>query len=495
MNQQLFQMRTLVTALAVLIICGILMPACNEPTIIGSDLLEQDKASIGFLDTLSLITTTVEEDSVITFDINSQSSNYLWGSIDDPIFGKTDASIYLQFLLSSVNPDFVSTRTHESRFDSIVLGLAYDDRAFYGNNGKNIFTDILNGGNPVDDGSIRHSMDVLKMEEVLANDQLYYSDQTFATQNTPLGSIENFIPKPDSRWEFIFPFLDGDADADTIFLDPHLRVRLDDNFGQNLFDQVVQNNIFDSDTTLLSNFPGLYLKPTKSAEQLISFNLASQLSRVSIYFTKTDTVSAIGEPTELQTLNLRYDLNLLASSVKIANYDHNNFDGSIVQSYIDDPEQGEEYLFLQSMAGPNIKVDVPYVDKLGDIVINKADITFYVATLAEDEEYFDPIQQLVIQEINSNGDLVLIEDVARSSTSIAELTLDFGGDPIEDSDVMLTKYTMNISAHFQDMVDGISSKTFFIAPLFKNERASRVVFYGSAHPMFAPKINLAFTNK
>ena len=87
---------------------------------IGLNGLDQDALlnSEG-IDTFSLITFTIEDDSVITKD----PASAVLGTYNDPKFGLMSAEFYTQIRLSGVNPNFgdISTIT----VDSIILGLEY----------------------------------------------------------------------------------------------------------------------------------------------------------------------------------------------------------------------------------------------------------------------------------------------------------------------------------------------------------------------------------
>ena len=94
-------MKNSILALIVLLAGFCLFNACNDPTSIGSDLLEGDQLDLDYTDTLTIISKTVRDaDSVITFSTSSSTpasfrlSAYLAGNFDDPIFGRSESSIY-----------------------------------------------------------------------------------------------------------------------------------------------------------------------------------------------------------------------------------------------------------------------------------------------------------------------------------------------------------------------------------------------------------------
>ena len=81
----------------------------------------------GGIDTFSLVTFTIEEDSVIT----DNPAFGILGSYNDPVFGTVNSEIYTQFRLSGLNPNFGDVNSIV--LDSFVLGLEYI--GYYGKSG------------------------------------------------------------------------------------------------------------------------------------------------------------------------------------------------------------------------------------------------------------------------------------------------------------------------------------------------------------------------
>jgi hypothetical protein len=149
--------------------------SCTKPVLIGSDFLEDEKASIGYKEDFDLSFYTERSDSVIVHsdNVTLQLSNYLVGNIeDDPIFGNYKAEIFAQPVITTS-----TLALKGSTLDSVVLQLNYDTLGNYGSLSE-----------PV-------KLEVYRMRENPDWNQEYYSDQRFATDPLPLGSL-TFVPRP-----------------------------------------------------------------------------------------------------------------------------------------------------------------------------------------------------------------------------------------------------------------------------------------------------------
>ncbi|MEM6696885.1 MAG: hypothetical protein AAF599_00715, partial [Bacteroidota bacterium] len=90
-----------------LIVTLCLIFACNDPSVVGLDLVEEDQINIQFRDDVPFELTTGEAMPVETFTLGPNAMNgYFCGELNDPIFGKSKASIYAEVGLDLVLPDF-----------------------------------------------------------------------------------------------------------------------------------------------------------------------------------------------------------------------------------------------------------------------------------------------------------------------------------------------------------------------------------------------------
>ncbi len=428
-----------------------LLPACQDPITLGSDLLNEDQAKIGFADTIKTRSTTVLNDSVRTYSpvLAAQFLSYFFGSMEDTLFGVARSTIYAQVRLEQFKPDFFN-----AVLDSIVLVLPYDTVNTYG---------VLEGE--------QFGMDVYRLTEDIPRDREYYSNYSAATEMSPLGNLQ-FVPSFDS-----IPVVQYNANnsTDTVSF-PHLRVPLDDQLGWELLN--LDTTFYQADSSFLDYFKGLQLRPVNTTKGLLSFALNEPTSRsgIYLYYTKDDTLKR----------QFRFQIN--QGSTRFLNYD-NDYSGSKVEPFLNNAELGDSLVFVQGMNGLNVEIELPDVEAYKGVIINKAELVVTLADLSGGNgEAYPPVNQLILSTYDEDGRLTIIEDVSRA-TQVGELVGAFGG-LLDDQ---TNTYVMSISSYFQRLLEGDVSNKLVITPFPKAEVPGRAVFYGSNSMQGSIRVQIAFT--
>ena len=145
----------MIRTLAFIIICSTAIVSCKKKQYqLGSDVIDSNTILGGTsIDTFSLVTYTIEEDSIIS----DNPSNVVLGSYIDPVFGSYNASFFTQLRLAGVDPNFGDPNTIV--IDSFVLALEYVGN--YGDLDPQTF-------------------EAYELEESLSLDSTYYSFSTLA---------------------------------------------------------------------------------------------------------------------------------------------------------------------------------------------------------------------------------------------------------------------------------------------------------------------------
>lgn len=426
---------------------------CSDPTLVGGTLLEQDQADVDFTDTLSVNFHTAERSSVRTFSsfVSSQLNTYLLGNFNDPYFGRSHSSIYAQVYPEAFNVDFAGYE-----FDSIVLILPYDIEGIYGKMEET------------------YGIEVVALAESLSNDQEYFSDQTLAVDEAKILGSTHFTPYLDSLVFFDYV---GDDEIDTLFF-PHLRIKLADDFGQELLG--LDTTYYEDDSLFLDYFKGIHLRPITENGGMLSFDLAD--ARAGIHLFLRD------EEDKPQQFLFDFDVN---QTVRFAHFEH-DYSSSPLMPFLQNEGKGDSLFFVQGMSGVEATLEIPNAASLAGLVVNKAELVFYAADIGQDTASYPNIEQLIISTEEEDGELAVIEDIVILAGNGLSLASFFGGIPIEGSDTPIA-YRMNLSAYFQRMIDGEASGKLFITPIRKAENASRSIFYGTGHPQYYPRLNLNFT--
>ncbi len=205
----------------------VLVASCRKktPEDIGLPILPgDDLLNATFTDTLTLITHTVADDSLMTDEI----STMLLGNINDPVFGVTKSSIFTQIGLSSLNPDFGTS----PQLDSAVLSVVYSSGQYYGTLSPQKFK-------------------VYELAEPLYKDSSYFSNRMLQYA-TELGSAY-VTPKPNV----------GDSVlVGSTWYPSHLRIALDKTFFGNFLNNP---SAYSSNTAFLNYFKGVYIASSTGA--------------------------------------------------------------------------------------------------------------------------------------------------------------------------------------------------------------------------------------
>lgn len=424
--------------------------SCNDPTVIGSDLLSGDELDIQFTDTLTLNGYTIKGDSVKTYDpdiFSTDFENFPCGDFQDPVFGRTTSTIYAQLNLNTTIPSFLN-----GTLDSIVLILPYNADLSYGKLDET------------------YSIEVYELDEALKDSVAYYSSGNFATKSTPIG-VKDFIPKVTDSVSVVVPNNDSLV---TQLQAPHLRVRLDQMFSALFFKADTSN--FNTNTKFLEFFKGIQIRPVSTNGGLVSFKMRNSMTGIRVYYHE-------------DSIFRQYQFPIFTGNVVTANFTH-EYEGSIAADFIGPDSPGKDSLFfLQGMAGLNFNLEIPYANQFQNIVVNRAEIILPIVNLNEDDMIYSPVRQVVISEIKSDSTLRIIDDVSIALARIGDnFSSLFGGNVTTDGE-----YRLNISAHFQDMVRGLVSNKMRVVVYFRAERPGRVVLAGPRNGTTPARVKLSFT--
>lgn len=440
--------------LSLFILSGItvllLLGACNDPISIDTGLLDQDQIDLQYKEDIRLEAASIREDSVLTYSLNGDLPRFPFGNYEDPVFGKTSAELFAQLRIP------IPINFENASLDSVVLSLAYDQvQSSYG---------IIDQSFELEVYRLLSDMD----------SSIYYSNSIFDTDETMMLGTHTFTPNTTDSVEINL------LTADSIYtrlVPPHIRIPLEDFIGQELLD--LDSISYSSNLDFAQAFKGVNIRPVSDNEGMIAFNLLSEFSRMTVYYSDVDNTP------------LEYNYYFSQLGAKTVNYTH-DYSGAIAESFIDDTTQGDSLLFTQSMSGLNAKVRIPDVTDLGNILINKAELEFYMADLIEsDTMNYEPTLQYVVAEENAEGNIEFIEDV-NNAIFRADLST-FGGTLEEDSNVGMSKYTVNITTHLQDMIDGTADNFIIIRSFPKESVMYRSIFYGPGHSTFPMKLKITYT--
>ena len=427
----------------------LLLVMCNDPSPLGSDFLKDVELDIGFTDTFSINAFTIHEDSIETYSPSSLTPirTYLVGTLNDPIFGRSESNIYTQLDYDVFSPPSLS----DAVLDSVVLTLAFDSLGIYGDTTQ-IQVDRL-----IENMNIAEST---------------YSNHGFLGKK--VGELTNYIYSADSI-TIIEPNSSGDLD--TIQTAPQLRIRLNNSIGEELI-ELDTSGVLDADN-IYDHLYGLGIKTVASNQAMLGIDLNSEYSTLTLYYEKNSN-------------KYKYSF-LMSSAVKRTLEFSTDHTGAPVESFLDDSTKGDSLDFLQPLGGTNIQLSVPALANLSNYIINKAELECYVATVDGDNlDFYPPANQVAPYEEYEN-ELIPATDVFIGND--VRFLLSTSGGTVEEVSTGLYRYRANISSHLQDMINGTIENKVFLVPYPRRESPRRTIVYGPHHPTYPMKLRITYTLK
>lgn len=440
---------------------AVVAKSCTDATSLGADLLEEDRLGLDYVDTFSLVTSVVPNDSILVYsgtNLTGTLSSNPFGKYNDPVFGTVDAGIYIQPNLqlsifgSSVSltrPDF-----KEVILDSIVLVLTLDSASFYGLPTENFGMEVYRVLEDIDPG-INH-----------------YSNASFVSENIPLGSLE-FAPRLDSLQVIDY----GLGTSDTLRF-PHLRIPLNPALGQELINLDTIN--FTNDSTFIRVLKGLYLKPSLTTSSLVAFNWRTTRPGLYVYYSNNQ-----GQPSQYQ-----FEVNQLGARISTFSHEYTGFP---VADFLGNSAASDTLMLAHGLSGTDIRIEIPFAEELRNTVINYADLEIPLGVFPGDDTMrYRPATDLVLFAFNEDGELEAISDVIFSGSQRSVL---FGGVRRAQGDGQPDVYRLNISSQLAEMANGRAPKVMYLRLLSKAQNARRIILNGPGRAQDRMRLRVAYTKR
>lgn len=426
--------------------------SCKKTSEIGIGILPPgDDINATFTDTFKVVTTSMRVDSLVT----SNQFYSLLGNMYDPVFGKSYAAIFTEFLLPTTAIDLGDPDT--LFLDSVVLSLAYFKTYGY--------------------EDVPQSISVYEVTEKMnpEPEDGYYSNKSFATDAELLG-----------RKQLLVPNLTDSIDVLGVSFPPHLRIRLSDRFGQDLLNQSGLPALA-TDSAFKEYFRGLLIAPdttaTPYAASMLYMNMLSATSGLRVYW-HTPNKSALNINFPIGTDEVR------------TNYFRHTYAGSVVADHLQsETGNGDSLLFIQSMAGIRTRVTIPNLLNLHDVIINKAELVISQRldpNLAD--SVFTPPVQLLIVTLDSAGKIKAIPD----NDDINNAFPSYGGNRLSVGILpgdTVAQYKFSISQQVQLLIDGnITDYGLFLINNSAQETADRLMAGGGNRTdVYKIKLNIIYS--
>ncbi|MFN3939667.1 MAG: DUF4270 domain-containing protein [Chitinophagales bacterium] len=444
--------------IGLLLVLAVLSQTCRKPTMLGDYLIPPyDKLNSERQDTFTIITTILPDDSAIT----SFNVSYVLGSVNNTDFGKASAHIYAQVNLPTSNL-YLGPNAF---IDSVVLILNY--AGLYG------------------DSTASHTVNVYKMLDRFNTTIPYYSDTRFHHLPVTIGKKSNFIPKPNDS-----TVVYGKKAA------PALRIKLNEGFVAEL-NNPTDTTKFLNDTLFTDFLKGLYIEADTTAgfkNSMMFVNLYSSLSGMALYYHNDDADS----------LSILFPF----AGPKVNRFTH-NYTGAKAAESLNNPNfiTGDSVLYVQGLTGLKAFIQIPYLENLEGVAINKAEIIFKVAR-AIDSVFPPPDDLMFITSDSLKKNQFIYRDFATETfISVVDqdylftgVTYDYGGELdtlINSSGEAEPVYKFNLTRHFQKVIQGDLPNNGFMLIVYPGYRIPNSVILGGSgnnNENLKPYLSITYTN-
>ena len=464
LKKNVIQMKLYKLDLLTLLIGLFILSGCQETETIGLDVDPATEIKGSLIDTITVITSTVAEDTIITNTLEQ----YPLGYLNDPIMGKTTANIALSLTLDPPGLTFGTNPV----LDSAVLVLYYG-KEFHG------------------DSTSKYQVEVHQLNEALTESTPYYNTKPVTYSSSILGSkFLRFNIKDSVK---VTELVTGKPDVQKS-KPPHIRITLDPNF--------IKTNIVNAPATVLASdlelnksIKGLYVTVNKAqttgAGGIAFLNLTDS-SRLEVYF-KSENGALI------DTTLHKFPIKNNAAPV-IADFKH-DYTGTNIQTQLSNPNTKFDFTYVQGLGGLRTRIRFPYLDKLkslGNITINKAEL---IVSVVGGTDKFQPAQRLLLYQNDIASQRQFVPDF--STNPVFSMTdYDFGG----YYDKTNKRYKFVITTYIQDILKGkLKQYDTFIAPINLNfnrqqgpvssgtTATSAVIGSGKAGVSYKMKLNIIYS--
>ena len=439
-----------------LVVC-LLVSCKKENSLIGLDVQPENDLLYASVDSSARLVARTVYDTGLISSLNNLGV-YLLGSYQDPVFGRSDAGIYTNFILKD-NINNINTGV-KAQMDSVVLSLTYKID-FFGDT-----SDLM-----------KLNVFMLHPSVNLSKDAVYSSSMHFKYSGddiTESGMGFNFLPKPTSS-----VYVGG------VKAKPQLRIRLDKKwFEENL---LLKDDIYlKNSTTLQQIFKGLYISTSSTSTfspdygSVLFFSLFDASTSLTMYY---HNLSQSSQKIELSCGAGTGHFNTF-------NHDYGTADVSLKgqidgNSSTNDTLLGGQNVFMQSMAGLGVKIELPDIKKYcdsGAISVARAEL---VMKVDEDSKWYcnsykSPLS-FGIKAYQSDGSLKEIADVGGTWV---------GGSYNSER----KEYIINLPRHISQVCNSqIENFGFFIYPSESTSKPYRTVLVGPKKSGSPLKLRLYYT--
>jgi len=425
----------------------------DDNSVLGLDVQpENDLVGVTISDTSSIFMYTQKVDASRSYN---DQYKYL-GSNQDPIFGRTDASIYTNFSISS-------NLTNVSFGNNPVLDSAEMVIRFL--------------GQALGDTSTSLNYDVYVLNEALVSSATYSTSSSLNKSTTKVGTYYGKLKSRDSKVCLI--------------------LKIDDNLAQ----YILQTTSNLTNNTIFQNaYKGFYITTSSSSLSgpgsgaIRRFDLDDDVSGVNLYYHDGSSPSYKGQSFKFSFRG--------SNALRFNNVSHNYASGAtsnlfdqITGAGTVDTLKGNSNIYLNSFGGTRTRVYLPYLKNFSDsqiVSISRAELIIKVdETVSPYNSKYGYPTNLALLACNSAGIEELVWDQLETTDFVK-----YGG----NYDATNKQYVFNIARQMQRILNGETDYGFYLVNASPNKssvirrdnRVERVVIGGKNNITYKPIFKVTY---
>ena len=435
----------------------ILLFACkkkDDTSILGLDIQpENDLVDVTISDTSSIFMFTQKVDSVRSYN---DQFKYL-GSNQDPIYGRTDASIYTNYSISNnlTNVKFGTNPILDSA--EIVI-------RFLGQSLGDTLTSL--------------QYDVHVLNQKLVTGTSYYSNQTIPFSSSTVSSVTGKLKIRGSAVCLVLPF--------------------DNTLGQYILQT---NSNLTNNTAFQTAYKGLYITTNTSvlgapgSGAIRRFDLDDAVSGINLYYHDGNSASSKGQS---------FQFTFKGSDALRFNHIKHNYTAGAITNLFDQLTSTESAaivkansnVYLNCFGGTRTKVYLPFLKNFNDsqnVSINRAELIINVDEIISPFNYiYGYPTNLALLAVNADGQEELVYDQLETTDFVK-----YGG----NYNSTTKQYVFNIARQVQKIMNGsLTNYGFYLVNASPNRslavrrdnRLERVVLGGKTNATYKPVFKVTY---
>jgi hypothetical protein len=415
---------TALMALAFIAGMTLLVPSCrriNEFSPVGSDVIPPID-NINTFDTSLSVQVFNDTFGLATDSFRSITSDqHFLGLIqNDPLFGKTDARLFLE-LKPSFFGKYPFDRRDSVKIDSAVL--------------------VLNFLRGYGDSTVPQTFSVYELNQAFKADSFYLLRVEPFTYTNQL-SIPGQVHIPSTFNDSVKAFRDTSINQ--------IRIRLDTNFARRMFNYDT-TDAYRTDSSFRTWFKGLAVRSTGGGNALIGLNMQSAINKIAFYYKYPKPGG--GGDTTVVTYFSWYEGSQTANFVK------RDYSGTPVAAAAGQTIQAP-VVYIQQTPGTFARVLIPGLPGLSNRVVHRAELIMEQLYDPSDEQFTPPGELFVDAYDPTITDPYKFRTIPYSfdfNSSIGFNNQSFGTEPVTGRDPMgqaIKTWRFNLTRYVQYIVTG-----------------------------------------